>query len=259
MVHFIFIFGAGLILSLRLTILLLGIKGHGCHSVSLPSFTCLSLRPKTSRIHRFQIHYPFHILNRFTHDEPRRSPTYPPNQLIHLHAPIKPPHLSLKREDEKSNPNPPHPRFRSHILLPPNPQTPMDDLPPRVVRHHLRRPILLQPTVSPSSLIPNLRTFSICNTSNSHQPLHTSRPYFPPLLFLELVLHLPLTLWMIPALLRADPLTPLALLIFGIETSVTTLVCLAEMRSWEELSKEQRGWEGLGGMYGGYLAVGEWF
>ncbi|KAL6710984.1 hypothetical protein ACN47E_006859 [Coniothyrium glycines] len=80
--------------------------------------------------------------------------------------------------------------------------------------------------------------------------------WFPALTFLELTFHLPLTLWAIPALLRDDPRMPLALLVFGLETSVTTLVCLAEMLSWEELTGVQRGVQGLGGMYGGYLATG---
>lgn len=93
-------------------------------------------------------------------------------------------------------------------------------------------------------------------------PTTAPPPWFPVFTFLELVYHLPLTLWVIPALLRADPRVPLALLVFGLETSITTLVCLAEMLSWEELSPVQRGVQGLGGMYGGYLAVGKrdlWF
>ena len=81
--------------------------------------------------------------------------------------------------------------------------------------------------------------------------------WFHILTFLELVYHLPLTLWVIPALLRNDPRVPLALLVFGLETSLTTLVCFAEMLSWGELSAEQKGVQGLGGMYGGYLAAGK--
>ena len=81
--------------------------------------------------------------------------------------------------------------------------------------------------------------------------------WFPVLTFLELVYHLPVTIWAIPALLRNDPRVPLALLVFGMETSLTTLVCLAEMLSWDELTSAQRGVQGLGGMYGGYLAAGK--
>ncbi|KAF1960667.1 integral membrane protein-like protein [Byssothecium circinans] len=85
---------------------------------------------------------------------------------------------------------------------------------------------------------------------------YNAPPWFPVFTALELLYHLPLTLWAIPALLRNDPRIPLALLVFGLETSITTLVCMAEMLSWEELSREQRGVQGMGGMYGGYLAVG---
>ncbi|KAF2733308.1 hypothetical protein EJ04DRAFT_544212 [Polyplosphaeria fusca] len=81
-------------------------------------------------------------------------------------------------------------------------------------------------------------------------------PWFPLFILLELVLHIPLTLYLISALLHDAPRTPLALLVFGLETSVTTATCLAEMLSWGELSSAQRGVQGLGGMYGGYLAVG---
>jgi hypothetical protein len=52
------------------------------------------------------------------------------------------------------------------------------------------------------------------------------------------------------------PKLPLALLVFALETSITTLTCMAEMLSWDDLTSEQRGVQGLGGMYGAYLAVG---
>ncbi|KAF2714182.1 hypothetical protein K504DRAFT_479681 [Pleomassaria siparia CBS 279.74] len=80
--------------------------------------------------------------------------------------------------------------------------------------------------------------------------------FFPLFTLLELLYHFPLTLWAIPALLRDSPRVPLALLVFGLETSVTTLTCLVEMLSWNELTTTQRGLQGLGGMYGGYLALG---
>ncbi|KAF2789033.1 hypothetical protein K505DRAFT_410561 [Melanomma pulvis-pyrius CBS 109.77] len=80
--------------------------------------------------------------------------------------------------------------------------------------------------------------------------------FFPLFLLLELTFHLPLTLWAIPALITNSPRLPLALLVFALETSITTLTCFAEMLSWEELTPEQRGVQGLGGMYGGYLALG---
>ncbi|EMD64759.1 hypothetical protein GGP41_002968 [Bipolaris sorokiniana] len=80
--------------------------------------------------------------------------------------------------------------------------------------------------------------------------------WFSVVTFLELIYHLPVTLWAIPALLRNDPRVPLVLLVFALETSITTLVCVSEMLSWEELTPAQRGLQGLGGMYGGYLVAG---
>ncbi|KAF2271278.1 uncharacterized protein EI97DRAFT_437981 [Westerdykella ornata] len=82
--------------------------------------------------------------------------------------------------------------------------------------------------------------------------------WFPLYTLLEAFYHLPLTLWAIPALLRNDPCIPLALLVFGLETLLTTITCLAEMLSWAELTAEQKGLQGLGGMYGGYAIFGAW-
>ncbi|KAF2188566.1 hypothetical protein K469DRAFT_703161 [Zopfia rhizophila CBS 207.26] len=81
--------------------------------------------------------------------------------------------------------------------------------------------------------------------------------WFNTYVLLELIYHLPVTLWAIPALLRNDPRVPLQLLVFGLETAITTLTCITEMLSWEELTAEQRGLGGLSGMYGGYLALGK--
>ncbi|OAG01550.1 uncharacterized protein CC84DRAFT_1167755 [Paraphaeosphaeria sporulosa] len=80
--------------------------------------------------------------------------------------------------------------------------------------------------------------------------------WFSTFTLLELVYHLPFSFWAIPALIRNDPRIPLALLVFALETSITTITCLAEMLSWDELTPLQRGVQGLGGMYGAYLAVG---
>ncbi|KAF2264082.1 hypothetical protein CC78DRAFT_580826 [Lojkania enalia] len=61
-------------------------------------------------------------------------------------------------------------------------------------------------------------------------------PFFPLYTLLELTLHLPLSLWLIPALLRNDPRLPLAMLVFGLETAMSTVTCLVEMWSWGELT-----------------------
>lgn len=80
----------------------------------------------------------------------------------------------------------------------------------------------------------------------------------PPLWFrgfmvLELVYHLPLSLWAIPAILRDDALVPLQLLVFALETAVTTLTCTLEMLSWEGYSVEEQ--SRLCALYVPYLAL----
>ncbi|KAF2442925.1 hypothetical protein P171DRAFT_455854 [Karstenula rhodostoma CBS 690.94] len=82
---------------------------------------------------------------------------------------------------------------------------------------------------------------------------YNAPPWFSTFTLLELLYHLPLSFWAIPALIRNDPRIPLALLVFALETSITTVTCLAEMLSWDELTPVQRGVQGLGGMYGAYL------
>ena len=112
----------------------------------------------------------------------------------------------------------------------------------------------------PSSLLPApLLTLRAWYTSTYGDRFFSATPpvWFPVFSWLELLFHLPLTLWAIPALLKEDPRVPLALLVFGMETTLTTVVCLAEMLSWAELTGLQRGLQGLGGMYGGYLALGK--
>ncbi|KAH9869047.1 hypothetical protein J1614_008124, partial [Plenodomus biglobosus] len=106
-------------------------------------------------------------------------------------------------------------------------------------------------TFYPASIKPvwmtTLREFYVATYGDRF--FYNPPPYFPTLLTLELLIHLPLTLWAIPALLNNNPRTPLALLAFGLEMSITTLVCVAEMSSWAELSARQRGWRGLGGIF----------
>ncbi|RMZ85303.1 hypothetical protein DV738_g112, partial [Chaetothyriales sp. CBS 135597] len=68
---------------------------------------------------------------------------------------------------------------------------------------------------------------------------------------LEGVYHLPVTIWMLRALPNNDPMLPLQLLIFALETSLTTLTCLVEMLSWEGYTSEEV--TRLTMLYGPYL------
>ncbi|KAF7575436.1 hypothetical protein PtrM4_070600 [Pyrenophora tritici-repentis] len=79
----------------------------------------------------------------------------------------------------------------------------------------------------PSSVLPTpllaLRTWY--TTTYGDRFFSGSPPvWFPVFTWLELLFHLPLTLWAIPALVREDPRVPLALLVFGMETTLTTVV-----------------------------------
>ncbi|KAF2201083.1 hypothetical protein GQ43DRAFT_395083, partial [Delitschia confertaspora ATCC 74209] len=65
--------------------------------------------------------------------------------------------------------------------------------------------------------------------------------WFPIYSAMELLYHIPLALYAIPALLRNSPYLPLHLLVYAVQVSITTLTCLAEMMGWEELEEWQRG------------------
>ncbi|KAJ4291846.1 hypothetical protein N0V90_009742 [Kalmusia sp. IMI 367209] len=110
------------------------------------------------------------------------------------------------------------------------------------------------PTTIKPAWMSDIRTWYVATYGDRF--FYNPPPWFSTFTLLELLYHLPFTLWAIPALIRNDPRVPLGLLVFALETSITTLTCLAEMLSWEELSATQRGWQGLSGMYGAYLGVG---
>ncbi|KAI0888545.1 transmembrane protein 6/97 [Annulohypoxylon maeteangense] len=93
--------------------------------------------------------------------------------------------------------------------------------------------------------------------------------FFPLFAFLELVFHLPVSLWAVRALLsggRSAGSTikqsglvgsaELLLLVYGIETALTTATCMYEAFLWDSavVTAEQK-MVLLGGLYGGYLAV----
>lgn len=52
-----------------------------------------------------------------------------------------------------------------------------------------------------------------------------------------------------------DPVVDLHLLVFAVQTGVTTLTCVADMMSWAAVTRGEK-WA-LGALYGPYLALGE--
>lgn len=73
---------------------------------------------------------------------------------------------------------------------------------------------------------------------------------------MEALFHVPLSVWAVGALRRDDPKTPLYLLIYAVQTGVTTLTCLADMMSWTAVTDAEK--VQLCGLYVPYLALGEW-
>lgn len=54
-----------------------------------------------------------------------------------------------------------------------------------------------------------------------------------------------------------DPKVPIHLLIYAVQTAITTATCIADYLSWSDFSVEEK--VGLGQLYGPYLALCEFF
>jgi hypothetical protein len=94
-------------------------------------------------------------------------------------------------------------------------------------------------------------------------PPATIPSFFPLFAFLELVFHLPVSVWAVSALLRMtglDGRAELLLLVYGLETVLTTGTCMWEAWLWDEkLISLGEKMVLLGGLYGAYLAIGMFF
>jgi hypothetical protein len=98
--------------------------------------------------------------------------------------------------------------------------------------------------------------------------------FFPLYAFLELVFHLPVSVWAVRALYPSNARSgsgsgsgsglsgsaELLLLVYGLETALTTLTCMYEAALWDPavvtLAQKK---VLIGGLYGGYFALGEFF
>ena len=65
--------------------------------------------------------------------------------------------------------------------------------------------------------------------------------------------HLPLSLWVIGGLWRDDPLVPLHLLIYAVQTALTTLTCIVDIVDWKNVPMQHK--IELGKLYVPYLAL----
>ncbi|KAK5052651.1 hypothetical protein LTR84_002516 [Exophiala bonariae] len=72
-------------------------------------------------------------------------------------------------------------------------------------------------------------------------------------MYLELVYHLPVSVWFVWNIPKDHPLVPLNLLIFALETAVTTLTCLVDTADWAGYSASQR--QGIYSLYLPYLIL----
>ncbi|RMY70926.1 hypothetical protein D0863_05476 [Hortaea werneckii] len=117
----------------------------------------------------------------------------------------------------------------------------------------------------------DIRTFYIDTYHDrffSHPPA-----WFTMYLWLELVYHVPLSFWAVGALRRGsycdlmwnawrksssllilgDPKVPAHLLVFAVQTALTTSTCIADYLSWSEYSNAEK--IELGKLYVPYLAL----
>lgn len=73
-------------------------------------------------------------------------------------------------------------------------------------------------------------------------------------IWLELLYHLPLSIYAITALLRDDPKLPIHLLVYAVQTGLTTATCISEALAWDMLSSREK-LSLAGGLYTPYLLV----
>jgi len=74
---------------------------------------------------------------------------------------------------------------------------------------------------------------------------------------MELLYHLPLCTWAIPALIRNDAKVPIHLLVYAVQTAITTMTCIADYLSWTNVTAEEK--ITLGYLYVPYLALCKFF
>ncbi|KAI0459485.1 transmembrane protein 6/97 [Xylaria acuta] len=119
------------------------------------------------------------------------------------------------------------------------------------------------PGDSPLHFLFSLREYYIATYNDQFfLPPPASIPsFFPLYAFLELVFHLPVSLWAVRAFgagagSRLSGSAELLLLVYGVETALTTLTCMYDIFLWDPavVTAAQKSVL-LGGLYGGYLAL----
>jgi EXPERA (EXPanded EBP superfamily) len=112
---------------------------------------------------------------------------------------------------------------------------------------------LYPPSIRPH-LIEDIRLWYVREKGDLFFDLENgNRPaWFGWYVYMELLLHMPLSFYAIGALWRHDRRVEPALLVYAVQTFVTTLTCIAQMLSWDVSADTKTG---LLALYGPYLAV----
>jgi hypothetical protein len=74
---------------------------------------------------------------------------------------------------------------------------------------------------------------------------------------MEALYHVPLSAWAIYGLSTESPLVPLHLLVYAVQTGITTGTCISEALTWTGLTGAER--QALMGLYVPYLGVCKFF
>ncbi|KAI0876466.1 transmembrane protein 6/97 [Hypoxylon argillaceum] len=117
------------------------------------------------------------------------------------------------------------------------------------------------PPTAPLHKLAELRAYYIATYNDQFfQPPPAPVPsFFALFAFFELVFHLPVSLWAVRALAAKGPLpgrAELLLLVYGVETALTTLTCMYDAALWDPAvvtAAQKRVL--IGGLYGGYFAL----
>ncbi|KAI1123825.1 transmembrane protein 6/97 [Nemania abortiva] len=117
------------------------------------------------------------------------------------------------------------------------------------------------PDGAPLHMLSSLREYYIATYNDQFflPPPATIPSFFKLFTFFELIFHLPISLWAVRALWAGGPLTgssELLLLVYGVETALTTLTCMYDAALWDPavVTAAQKTVL-IGGLYGGYFAL----
>ncbi|OQE18482.1 hypothetical protein PENFLA_c021G10468 [Penicillium flavigenum] len=110
----------------------------------------------------------------------------------------------------------------------------------------------LLPTFLQTNLSHQLREFYI--TTYRDKFFEDPPTWFTVFIWMELLYHLPVSIWAARGLLKDHPLVPVHLLVFGIQAFITTLTSLVVVWSWTDRSVAEK--QQLTMLYAPYMALG---